>query len=59
MTCLILNADASPVSMLPLSTISWEESIRYLVTDKAHVLEWYDDWVVHTVKSGKLVYLRL
>jgi 5-methylcytosine-specific restriction endonuclease McrA len=45
---LILNADASPISVLPLSTISWEEAIRYLVTDKATVLEWYDDWIVHS-----------
>lgn len=48
MTCLILNADATPVSMLPLSTIGWEEAIRYLVTDKAVVLEWYEDWTVHS-----------
>ncbi len=48
MSTLILNADATPVSMLPLSTIGWEEAIRYLVTDKAVVLEWYDDWVVHS-----------
>jgi 5-methylcytosine-specific restriction endonuclease McrA len=48
MACLILNADASPVSLLPLSTVSWEESIRYLVTDKAVVLEWYEDWIVHS-----------
>lgn len=47
---LILNADASPVSLLPLSIISWEESIRYLVTDKATVIEWYDDWVVRSEK---------
>jgi len=45
---LILNADASPISVLPLSTITWEESIRYLVSDKATVLEWYDDWIVHS-----------
>lgn len=48
MATLILNADASPVSLLPLSTISWEEAIRYLVTDKATVLEWHDDWVVRS-----------
>jgi len=48
MTTLILNSDASPISVLPLSVISWEESIRYLVTEKAIVLEWYDDWVVHS-----------
>jgi hypothetical protein len=50
MATLILNADASPVSYLPLSTISWEEAIRYLVTDKAVVLEWYDEWIVHSEK---------
>jgi hypothetical protein len=48
MSTLILNADASPVSLLPLSTIGWEEAIRYLVTDKAVTLEWYDDWIVHS-----------
>jgi 5-methylcytosine-specific restriction endonuclease McrA len=48
MSVLILNADAAPVSLLPLSTISWEEAIRYLVTDKATVLEWYEDWIVHS-----------
>jgi len=50
MTCLILNADASPVSMLPLSTIGWEEAVRYLVSEKAIALEWYDDWVVRSEK---------
>lgn len=50
MSTLILNADASPISLLPLSTISWEESIRYLVSDKATVLEWYDDWIVRSAR---------
>ena len=48
MSTLILNADASPISLLPLSIISWEESIRYLVSEKATVLEWYDDWIVRS-----------
>jgi len=48
MATLILNADASPVSLVPLSTISWEESIRYLVSDKAVVLEWYENWTVRS-----------
>lgn len=43
---LVLNADAKPYSILPLSTISWQESIKYYVLDKVTVLEWYDDWVV-------------
>lgn len=47
-SCLILNADASPVSLLPLSTISWQEAIRYMVSEKATVLEWHDNWIVHS-----------
>jgi 5-methylcytosine-specific restriction endonuclease McrA len=47
---LMLNADASPVSILPLSIITWEESIRYLVTEKATAIEWYNDWVVHSAR---------
>lgn len=48
MNTLLLNADASPVSMLPLSTIGWQEAIRYMVLNKATVLEWYDDWIVRS-----------
>lgn len=48
LSTLVLNADASPVSLIPLSIISWEESILYLVSEKAVVLEWYDDWFVHS-----------
>ena len=47
MSTLILNADGAPVSWLPLSTLSWEDAIRYMVLDKASVLEYYDDWIVH------------
>jgi len=48
MACLLLNADANPVSMLPLSVISWEDSIRYMVLEKARVLEWHEDWIVRS-----------
>lgn len=48
MTCLILNADAAPISLVPLSTISWEEAIKYMVSDKATVLEWYEHWTVRS-----------
>jgi len=47
---LVLNSDANPVSLLPISIISWEESIKYMVLEKAIVLEWYDDWVVRSEK---------
>ena len=47
---LLLNSNGSPVSMLPLSVISWQEAIRYMVQDKVSVLEWYDDWVIHSAR---------
>ena len=43
---LVLNADAQPVSYLPLSAVQWKEAITYVYLDKVRVLEWYDDWVV-------------
>ena len=47
---LLLNADAQPVSLLPLSTVTWEEAIRYMVLDKVEVLAWYDEWVVRSAR---------
>jgi 5-methylcytosine-specific restriction endonuclease McrA len=43
---LVLNADARPYSILPLSTISWQESVKQLVLERVTVLEWYDDWII-------------
>ena len=43
---LVLNADAQPLSYLPLSAIQWKEAITYLWMDKVTVLDWYDDWIV-------------
>ena len=45
---LVLNADGLPVSVLPLSTITWQESIKYMVLDKADVLAWHENWIVHS-----------
>jgi len=50
MTTLVLNADAQPVSILPLSIVDWQESIRYLVLDKVSVMAWYEDWVVRSAR---------
>lgn len=47
---LVLNADGAPVSYLPLSVINWQEAIRYMVLDKAHVLEWHENWIVHSAR---------
>jgi 5-methylcytosine-specific restriction endonuclease McrA len=48
--CLLLNSDASPVSVLPLSAITWQEAIRYMVLDKVTVLDWHDNWIVHSAR---------
>jgi 5-methylcytosine-specific restriction endonuclease McrA len=45
---LLLNADGAPVSFLPLSVINWQEAIKYMVLEKAHVLAFHDDWIVHS-----------
>lgn len=45
---LLLNADGMPLSFLPLSTLDWQESIRYMVLDKASVIDFYTNWVVHS-----------
>ena len=48
MATLLLNADAQPTSILPLSIVNWEDAIRYLYTDKVDVLAWYDHWTVRS-----------
>jgi 5-methylcytosine-specific restriction endonuclease McrA len=47
---LLLNADAQPVSIMPLSTISWQDAIRYIVLEKVTVVEWYATWKVRSEK---------
>lgn len=49
MDTLVLNADGQPLNYLPLSTINWQESILYMVLDKASVIEWYENWIVRSV----------
>ena len=45
---LLLNADGMPVSVLPLSTITWQDAIRYMVLDKGTVLSWHENWIVRS-----------
>jgi 5-methylcytosine-specific restriction endonuclease McrA len=40
---LLLNADAQPLSLLPLSTISWQNAIKALFADRIKVLKNHDD----------------
>lgn len=50
MSTLLLNADMQPISLLPLSVVDWQEAIRYIVLEKARVLEWHEDWVVRSAR---------
>jgi 5-methylcytosine-specific restriction endonuclease McrA len=45
---LLLNADAQPASILPLSIIDWQEAIRYVYMEKVEVLSYYEDWIVRS-----------
>jgi 5-methylcytosine-specific restriction endonuclease McrA len=45
---LLLNADASPLSLLPLSTISWQTAIKAMFAEKVHVLKNYEDKFLHS-----------
>ena len=45
---LILNANGQPLSLVPLSVVSWQVAMRLIFTDKVRVLKSYDDWVVRS-----------
>lgn len=45
---LILNADYSPLSFLPISSISWKDAIKIKFLGHARVVEEYSDWAVHS-----------
>ena len=48
MTTLILNKDGSPLSIVPLSSLSWQEAVKVEWLDRATVLDEYEDWVVRS-----------
>jgi len=45
---LVLNADYSPLSIIPISSISWKDAIRILFLGHAKPVEYYDKWQVHS-----------
>jgi 5-methylcytosine-specific restriction endonuclease McrA len=46
---LILNADAQPLSLLPLSTISWQNAVKAYFQDKVKILHSYER-VLHAAR---------
>lgn len=45
---LLLNADGAPMSIVPLSTLRWQEAIRQVYLDRVDVLHEYPNWVLHS-----------
>ena len=45
---LILNANWQPLSWLPLSVIDWQQAIKLQFMDKIKIIEYYDNWEVHS-----------
>lgn len=39
---LVLNADGNPLSIVPLSVISWKDAVKLIFSDKVTVLECYE-----------------
>lgn len=52
---LILNADGLPLSVVPLSTLGWQQSIKLMFLENAEVLASYEDWEVHSPSTTILV----
>mgnify|MGYP006433990971 CR=1 FL=1 len=59
---LVLNADAQPLSVVPLSVLPWQEAIRLVFVDRVDVLAEYEDWPVRspsvTMQVPTVVMLR-
>jgi len=48
MDTLILNTDGAPLSMLPVSVVSWKVAMRLVTLEKVIILKEHDDWAVRT-----------
>lgn len=47
-TTLVLNADALPVSVVPLSTVYWQKAIKIIYKERATVISEYSRWVIRS-----------
>lgn len=45
---LVLNANYSPLSLIPISSISWKDAIKVAFLGHAKPIEYYDDWLVRS-----------
>jgi 5-methylcytosine-specific restriction endonuclease McrA len=54
-TTLLLNANATPISFLPISSISWQEAVKFIYTSAAEPVHIYDNWHVHSPSTTMAV----
>lgn len=45
---LVLNADYTPLSCIPISSISWKDSIKQCWLEAVSVVDYYQNWAVHS-----------
>lgn len=45
---LVLNSDGLPVSMVPISTMNWRDSVKSAFLGSVEVLHHYDNWIVRS-----------
>jgi len=45
---LLLNADGTPLSQVPLSVVTWTVAMRLVFLEKVKVLKNYDNWIVRS-----------
>lgn len=45
---LLLNSNFEPISILPLSVISWQHAIKLMFLDRVEVIEEYPNWVIRS-----------
>lgn len=49
---LLLNADAQPLSFMPLSTISWQTAVKAMFGNKVHVIKNYEDKFIRSTSMS-------
>lgn len=52
---LVLNKDYTPLSLLPLSVISWQLAMKLSMSDKVDVFKYHDNWTVSSITEDHKV----
>lgn len=48
MSVLLLNSDAQPINLLPLSTIGWQDAVKSYFQDKVKIIKSYENRILHS-----------